>query len=139
MGYKLTDANYVYRDDNTLVPISEFNIDYAQYLIWLSEGNTPEPADLPSMEQLLKLNISAIQLEMDIQAKLKGYDNILSASTYAVQSQGTHFQAEGAAFVEWRTKVWAEAYAVLADVEAGLKPLPTASESVAAMPILVLP
>lgn len=31
--------------DNAYIPMSEFNIDYQKYLIWVSEGNTPEPAD----------------------------------------------------------------------------------------------
>jgi hypothetical protein len=27
------------------IPISEGNIDYQEYLKWVEEGNTPEPAD----------------------------------------------------------------------------------------------
>jgi hypothetical protein len=64
MIYKLTENNYIYRGDNTLVPISEFNIDYAQYLIWLSEGNTPEPADpiiLPSANELIIAQIAEME------------------------------------------------------------------------------
>jgi len=31
--------------DNTFIPIDENNTDYQIYLKWLSEGNTPEPAE----------------------------------------------------------------------------------------------
>jgi len=31
--------------DNTLIPFVLANTDYQQYLKWLDEGNTPEPAD----------------------------------------------------------------------------------------------
>ena len=31
--------------DNATIPFDPANTDYAQYLIWLSEGNTPDPAD----------------------------------------------------------------------------------------------
>jgi hypothetical protein len=31
--------------DNACIPLSEGNTDYQQYLKWLSEGNTPTPAD----------------------------------------------------------------------------------------------
>jgi hypothetical protein len=45
--YKLTrDLKVVQRvADNTFIPFAEGNTDYAEYLKWLEEGNTPLPAD----------------------------------------------------------------------------------------------
>ncbi len=31
--------------DNACIPMSESNTDYQAYLKWVSEGNTPEPAE----------------------------------------------------------------------------------------------
>ena len=44
--YQLTNYNNVLRlSDNAFIPMDEANSDYAAYLKWLSEGNTPLQAD----------------------------------------------------------------------------------------------
>ena len=34
--------------DNAWIPFDPENADYQAYLVWLSEGNTPQPADEPN-------------------------------------------------------------------------------------------
>ncbi len=46
--YRLTPGDTILRlTDNAFIPPDPVNADYVQYLVWLEEGNTPEPAPAP--------------------------------------------------------------------------------------------
>lgn len=103
---------------------------------YLNDGGIVVPYSR-DVSELIQLNVMAIQNELDRKAQEKGYDNIISACSYA--SGENLFQAEGLAFLKWRSDVWAKAYETLHLVQSGTIPLPTPEEAVAAMPALVLP
>ena len=47
MKYKLTNVGVLEVERNTHIPNSDDNRHWREYQGWLSEGNTPEPADTP--------------------------------------------------------------------------------------------
>jgi hypothetical protein len=54
MTYQLTTGNMILRTtDGAFIPPDPANTDYAAYLAWLDEGNTPEPAPEPPAPPVL--------------------------------------------------------------------------------------
>lgn len=80
----------------------------------------------------------AVQRHLDATAQSRGYDGILSLASYAA-SPNPPFAAEGAAGLAWRDAVWLYCYQVLAAVQAGTRPIPTADALVAELPPMVWP
>lgn len=72
-----------------------------------------------------------VQRYLDDTARSSGYDDIKSAVTYADEPAVTKFQIEGQAFRAWRSHIWEACYQLLAEVEAGTRPVPTKAELLA--------
>lgn len=100
---------------------------------------TAEQIDAATQAALEPTIIAAVQSLLDTTAQSKGYDNIISACSYAAQAVGQPFQAEGAAFLAWRSAVWSTAYSMLAQVSAGTLSMPTVAQSLALIPTFVDP
>ena len=59
--YKLTDNTNIIRiSDGAFIPADEANTDYANYLEWVEEGNTPEAADVPPEPTYKELRRSTV-------------------------------------------------------------------------------
>jgi hypothetical protein len=95
------------------------------------------PPSPPTPEQIKKEFVNLIQSKLDNFAKERGYEGILSACTYAT-SLVTKFKAEGKTCVNLRDSTWAAAYDILAQVEAGTRPMPSSIADIEAdLPALV--
>jgi hypothetical protein len=68
--------------------------------------------------------VTATQARLDAFARTRSYDGILSACTYAT-SPTPKFAAEGQYCVAQRDATWAKLYEMLAEVEAGTRPIPS--------------
>lgn len=93
---------------------------------WLYDGQafSPQPPPVKSPEELQAEIVAATQKRLDDFARTRGYDNILSACTYAT-STVPKFAAEGQYCVNARDATWAKLYEILAEVEAGTRPMPS--------------
>jgi hypothetical protein len=135
MTYTVRADGIVVREaDNAFIPPDPTNADYAIFLDWVHAGNVPTQAAGPSVAQLVQQLTDAVQAIMDAKARSYGYDDLTTAVTYADEPAVAKFQTEGQAFRSWRSNVWATAYALLADVQAGTKPMPTAADIPALLP-----
>lgn len=94
-----------------------------------------EPDKTP--EQIIADLESAVQAHLNAQATSRGYDDIKSAALRSAYPGPFH--GEGVAYAVWMDSCWEHCYRVLSDVQAGSRPLPTADELTAELPVLVLP
>ncbi|CAP41333.1 hypothetical protein [Bordetella petrii] len=122
---------------------------YSQLLAGQSDGKRivadesgfPALADPlpPTPAQIEVQKVAVVQKHMDDAARALRYDDIANAVTYAEEPAVPKFQAEGQAFREWRSLVWDKCYAILGEVQAGTRDIPTDEGLIAELPALVLP
>lgn len=97
------------------------------------------PVVAVSVQELQAAIVNAVQVRLDAFAQTRNYDGILSAATYA-SSTVPKFAAEGQCAVNARDNTWATLYTVMAEVEAGTRPMPGSYADVEPLlPALVWP
>lgn len=122
--YQIINDQLIRRiEDGACIPVADGNTDYLAYRAWIADGNTPLPPDRPTDEQLAAIIVGQIQQRLDAFAQTRGYDNMLSACTYATSSV-PKFKSEGQYCVDARDATWAKTYEMLDEVQAGAHPLP---------------
>lgn len=89
----------------------------------------------PTSADLVAKLTAALQGAMDEMARAHGYDDIKTAITYR-GDPNPKFAAEAEGFFVWRSAVWTQAYALLAQIQQGLAQFPTVQEAIAMMPML---
>ena len=93
-------------------------------------------------EKYIKTISDAVQIILDTEAQIAGYDSIHTAVTYADETAVAKFSDDGKSFRKWRSNVWAYCYGVLAQYETDLASdpstvAPTSDGMIAGMPARV--
>lgn len=94
-----------------------------------------EPAPV---EQVIASVQQAVQTRLDDFARMRNYDGIMSAATYAA-SAVPKFAAEGQYAVQARDATWAACYQIMADVQAGMRAMPSVEQVLSELPALEWP
>ncbi|MFN4328292.1 MAG: hypothetical protein ACK4FF_05395 [Limnobacter sp.] len=107
---------------------------------WDSKKKKPVAVDPPppTREQVVQTYKAHIQHRLDDFCRTREYDGVLSCCTY-VTSKVTKFRTEALYMLEKRDETWDIGTQILADVEAGTRPIPTLEELDAELPALAWP
>ena len=100
---------------------------------------SPYVAPVETLDQSRARLTDIVQRHLDDVAKSRGYDDILSAVTYANESSVPIFQTEGLAFRIWRSLAWQKCIDVMGAVTAGTRSIPTEAELISELPPPSLP
>ncbi len=100
--------------------------------VWIVRDAT-DAEESAALDEIQASYESAIQSHLDSTAQSRGYDNMISACSYA---SGTHpkFSVEGRDCLAWRSSVWETAFQIMTDVRAGTRPLPTIEQVMTELP-----
>lgn len=103
----------------------------------------PDESGLPvlvekvlSQEDLIASYVGAVQTRLDTFAKGRGYDGIMSATTY-VSSTVPRFVSDANSAIVARDTTWQKCYEVLGEVTSGARPAPSVEELLSELPELV--
>ncbi len=110
----------------TATPVQPVVTDDVEFMV------TPVPNFI---EVIQKKRTQQVQQHLDRKAQEKGYDSILSAVSYGVDTNSPFYQ-EALVFAAWRSSVWSSCFNILNDVLANNLDIPSESELISMLPTL---
>jgi hypothetical protein len=81
--YRLTKGTEILRSDGALIPVDPKNVDYIDYVAWLSAGHTPDPVAPPTPAELQAIQDAADAADARTHAKLTALKKMTPAQVQA--------------------------------------------------------
>ena len=121
----ILDAGYIeVQDPPAINEYQSLSWDGIQWIVRDWNQQEIDDYNLKQKNNLINYFVSETQKRLDNFAKTRNYDGILSACTYASDTN-VKFSTEGQYCVEARSSTWSTLYQILNEVEAGTRPIPT--------------
>jgi hypothetical protein len=117
--------------DSSWLPLSDLSVDADNnYYKYYNQDGTPNTEKIlqEDTKNLLESIESSIQDMLDKKAQELGYDNIVSACSYA--GYDNKFQVEAISLGKWRSNVWDKAY----ELQNSMTEVPTIEEVLSQLP-----
>lgn len=107
---------------------------WADYEAWLSIGNVPEPAPVPTLADVAAALTADVQAWLDTTAQGNGYDSLASCISY-LNSSIAQYADDAAAAMAWRDAVWPACFQWQQDAIANPPAtFPTSAQVIAQLP-----
>ena len=81
----INDSAILRKHDGMCIPVNLHNQDYAAYITWLADGNTPEPVDVPNPNDAINSQIEALLTEY------KGNRGSLQMEVYLLEKEAREY------------------------------------------------
>lgn len=141
--HRTWDDSYVIKNGKYHIPNNEaFKTQWEQVHAYALANPTmvteeyPYVPPAPTEEEIQKQLTDGVQAYMDSKVQERNYDNVHTCVGTYLYSPVEKFRLEAEAVRDWVSYVWAKCYAILAEVKAGTRPVPTLEEVIAELPVL---
>ena len=142
--HRTWDDSYVIKDGIYHVPNNEeFKTQWEQVHAYaLANPNMvteeyPYVPPVPTEEEIQAQLEQGIEAWMNTVVAERHYDSIDTCIARYTDSPNPKYAQEAKAVKDWNTLVWDKCWAILAEVKAGTRPIPTLEEVIAELPVLV--
>lgn len=118
------------------IGMEEMEVEEAYDGNWYVKGYAPAQPLEEVKAEIQKRLTDGVQNWMDSKVQERNYDNVHTCVGTYLYSPVDKFRLEAEAVRDWVSYVWQACYAILAQVEAGERDIPTLEEVIAELPVL---